>query len=245
MSRTWEDDCLILRMYPIGEIHSGVYLLSREHGLVQTVAHGTRSARGSMRSVCQVLNSGRGFIYTDPVKQSSKLKEFSLVDDRQAIKSCLSKYLHACVWLELLSKVVADGPWEYELAQLGLHALGLVREQDVWLATVQFFQRFLAYSGLNPDPDHDQVSGRNFGSDEYTRLSNVEGGFVGALEGPGSLGPGVRRYIQHTARLDFSQACTIGLEASQVRAYALALAELIQGQFQIRLSSWDMVYLGL
>jgi len=245
MARTWQSEAIILKTWAIGEIHSGVWLLTRERGLVSVVAHGARSAHGSLRSACQGFNLGGASIYQPPPPAGASLKEFQVSEPFNKLKTELPRLLHASVWAEVFVKVHQDTPWEYELLASALRSLDGPDGFFYLRHAVQFFWRFLEQSGLRPDPDSNVRTGAPLAEDALCTLSGTEGGFVLAqADAEDVLSPGVRRYLSHTAGLGFAEAVRIGLAETELEKLFRSFVRFAETQFNVKIQSMGMPGLG-
>jgi len=259
--RTWDSEAIILKTWPIGEIHLGIGLLTRDRGLVQAIAHGARSAHGSLRSACQGFNQGRAFLYQDPVKQSLKIKEFIVSEQYVVLKSQFSKLMHAAVWAELLLKVHQDSAWEFELMQAVLTMLETqasiaprIAVNDMVVRTsVLFFWKHLEMSGICPDPAVHAGTGYAISRDSWTMLSMIEGGFIPIAEQQEGdrhtwkeplISPGARQWLIRAATVPFEESVGVGLAINDMKILLHALLLFAQAHFNVKLAAIDYIPLA-
>lgn len=145
---------VVLRVRPVGEIHAGVQLLGRESGVIDAMAYGARSRRGSLRGQVVLFARGTCYLYTDPVKQSTKITDLAVDAYHPEIRENLKKYYVATLWAELILASYAAGSegeavWELMSRSLALLAAGDESKADE--ANIQFLWHYLALLGMRPE----------------------------------------------------------------------------------------------
>jgi DNA repair protein RecO (recombination protein O) len=234
MNRNIRDDAVVLRTHPIGEIHRGVVLFTRHHGIVHAVAHGAAKGRGKLRGLASPFNRGRVYLYFQPVRGNYKITDMDPSDYFPGLRQDLVRYYCASLWAEVLLKSHGGGADSERLFRLLHQALALLDDADeshARLLSVQFLWRYLEITGYQPELHGCSRCGRMIPDAEGASYSAREGGFIcrtcGIPELP-TLSPGARRYLAFTGGVPVEQAVRVGLdEGSRVQLTAM-LYEFIQ-----------------
>lgn len=222
MNRTSSFPALILRTYPVGEIHLGVRLLTAEHGVVQALAHGARSAKGKLRGVVGPFHSGLCYLYSDPVKNSHKITEFDVRNFRTGIREDLERYCTAALWIESILAGHAGGSEAPELFQLLEDCLDILTELDprkVPRLEALFLWRFLDILGAQPEPGRCSLCDTVIPDSVAASYSSASGGFVCSRCGgirPPLLSAGARVYLSRSDMLSVDQAVELGLASASL-----------------------------
>lgn len=152
MSRHWNTEALILQIKPMGEQNRSVAILSRSRGLIWATLYG--GPKSKMRSLVSPFHTGKIYLYTDEVKQATKISDFAVTSFRPEIRENLFKSCAANLCSELVIKTHGGG----DLEQLWLYVnsfldgLCLVDELASRHALLRFLWRFLSTMGMQPNP---------------------------------------------------------------------------------------------
>ncbi|MFW6329159.1 MAG: DNA repair protein RecO, partial [Alkalispirochaetaceae bacterium] len=109
MSRNSSEEVIILRVKPVGEIHASVRMLGRSSGLLDAMAYGARSRKGSLRGRVVPFASGRCYLYTDPTKGSSKIVDLAVETYYPELRENIRKFYIATLWAEIVLASYAAG----------------------------------------------------------------------------------------------------------------------------------------
>lgn len=154
VSRNSTEEVVILRIRPVGEIHASVRMLSRSSGLLDAMAYGARSRKGSLRGSIVPFAVGTCYLYSDPVKGTAKITDLSIADYHPAIRENLKRYYVASLWAEVVLASYAAGSEGEEVWSLLTEALALLASEEEAAAdplNLQFLWRFLALLGMRPE----------------------------------------------------------------------------------------------
>lgn len=222
MTRSSSFPALILKTYPVGEIHLGVRLLSAEQGVMQAMAHGARSQRGKLRGVVGPFHSGICYLYSDPVKNSSKITEFDVRSFRTGIREDLERYCTAALWIESVLAGHAGGSAAAELFPLLEEHLDLLAELDprkVPRLEALFLWQFLDILGAQPELGRCALCDAALPDGKDASYSGSAGGFVcsscGGVRSP-YLSAGARAYLARSQELPAVEAVELGLAAASL-----------------------------
>jgi len=163
MSRNETCNAIVLRSYPIGEIHMGLTLFTEESGLLQAIAHGANSKRGKLRGLTNPFCYGTAFLYHDPVKKSTKVGDFDVQNFFIGLRENVRRYYTASLWAEVVLKSFGGGESARPLFALFVSSLSLLdaaTEEMIPVTSVQFLARYLALVGHLPDTSECGSCGR-------------------------------------------------------------------------------------
>lgn len=152
MSRHWNSEALILQIKPMGEDNRSVAILTRAKGLVWATLYG--GPKSKMRSIVSPFHSGQMYLYTDEVKQATKISDFAVSSFRLELRENLFKSCAANLCSELVIKTHGNN----DIEQLWLYVnsfldgLCLVDENAARYALLRFLWRFLNTLGMQPNP---------------------------------------------------------------------------------------------
>ena len=215
MNRSHTTEAIVLKNNRIGEIHKGVVMLTPEDGLVRAIAHGAYSQKGKLRGTTNLFCSGSCYLYTDPVKQSTKITDFDVRNYFSGIREDLVKFYTASLWAEAILKTYATGGESDRLYDLFLGSLAQVERRsatEAELVSIPFVWRFLELSGLQPDLDYSAVSGDELAEDEPLYYSARDNGFCSPQEAGEDMPrwmPGAAAYLRHAGGLELADALRV------------------------------------
>ncbi len=254
MNRNLRCRAIVLRTYPIGEIHKGVVLLTDSNGVVHTVAHGAASAKGKLRALAELFVEGDAALYHDPVKQSTKLQDLDNPIMHYGLRENLVKYYAASFWVELIAASHRGGGEHdeacYALLSDALAELEQAAEERTLELSIYLMWRYLGLLGLAPQLDRCGECGREaarevplfwaLGGGEL-RCELCRGGAVGGAAGAFELTPPARAYLRRlgdvAARAEDLR--TIRLHAEQARRLHALLAAGLQQALETRFKTLE------
>ena len=215
MNRSHSTQAIILKNNRIGEIHKGVVMLSPDEGLVRAIAHGAYSQKGKLRGTTNLFCTGTCYLYTDPVKQSTKITDFDVSEYFSGIREDLVKFFTASLWAESILKTYATGGESAGLYRLFTEALTELQVRPAAEASrvsIHFVWRFLEFSGMQPDLEYCAISGEYLAENEPIYYSARDQGFCSPLhareEWP-RWQPGAAAYMRHAGHLLLADALKI------------------------------------
>lgn len=227
VSRNSAEEVVVLRVRPVGEIHASVRMLSRASGLLDAMAYGARSRRGSLRGVVVPFGVGTCYLYTDPVKGTSKITDLAITDYHPEIRENLKKYYVASLWAEVVLSSYAAGSEGEALWSLMTEALALLSEgteEAADLVNLQFLWRFLSLLGMRPELPSSPRGSYQYLPEEHSFLA------LGEIEaGRSDEAPGEGRIILSGGSL---AALAAGEERTLRQSLTLTLSPLQRGELK-------------
>lgn len=146
-ARSWNGKALVLSLSPFGEGHREALLLTEEKGLLRAAVFG--GAKSKLRSLVSPWQSGSVWIYTDPVKKSSRITDFDVQSWRQGIRESLVRAWCASVCTEVITRSHGLSGWK--LANAFLDGIAVSDDEECRYALLRFFWRTLHAAGIAPD----------------------------------------------------------------------------------------------
>jgi DNA repair protein RecO (recombination protein O) len=235
---------MVLKKYRVGETHKGLVALSADRGILYAIAHGALRPGNRLASGTEPLTLVRLYFYHEPVKDSLKVTDLTVLASFDRVKSDVQRYFTASLWVEVLLRSLAGGGVDpTALALLRDSVAALDTGEDPALVDLQFLWRYLDYSGFRPDPDRCASCGTHPDPEEPVYHLSGGRGLVCAACAERSrsprtaMSPGARRYIAHTQGLGLAQAHRVRLaQAASLRRLS---TELVQCVLQARLLSLE------
>lgn len=215
MNRSSTTPAIILKNNRIGEIHKGVVMLTPGEGLVRAIAHGAYSQKGKLRGTTNLFCTGTCYLYTDPVKQSTKITDFDVGEYFSGIRDDLVRFYTASLWAEAVLKTYATGGESERVYALLVDSLGELQRRPAAEArrvSVHFVWRFLEYSGLQPDLDHSAMSGEFLAENEPIYYAAAEQGFCAEDEAREEMPrwhAGAVAYLRYSGRQELADALRV------------------------------------
>jgi DNA repair protein RecO (recombination protein O) len=242
MTRHRNVEAVILKMYPIGESHAGVSLITAEDGVLRAIAHGVRTAKGRLRGLVQPFAYGETTLYHDPVKNSVKITDFLVRRFHHGIREDLERYYHASLWSEIVLKSFGGGEGANDVFRLYrdcLDVLDTCSGARTRLLGIQFLHRYLEHTGQLPDPAHcgrcarslaDAIGWYSPGMSVYLCENCRRGG-----EHP--VDRGATAYLSHTVSLPPAEAVAVSLSGSSLKGLQRALFAMAESAVEADLET--------
>ncbi len=247
MNRNSQHPAIILRISPMGEIHAGVDVLTRDAGLLRATAYGLRSRRGSLRGKVVPFSRGILYLYTDPRRESPKVTDYDVDRYAQAIAQDLTAFYHGNLWAEVIWRSRASGEEGPVVFDLLAEALDLMEQrvatgtrQDVQLLSSVFLWRYLGLLGLRPELGACASSDRFMAAEEPRFYSRRDGTVVAhewAEPGMIPVPSGTARLLQTTDRLALPDATVLPVTAATMTATRTFLLAAIQDAIEVPLNT--------
>jgi DNA repair protein RecO (recombination protein O) len=246
LNRTAVYNALALRVRPSGEHRQAVFLTSEE-GLVQATVFGGPKSR--FRSHVAPFNSGRLWIYRDPVKDTRKVSDFDVRAWRPGLRELYerSEAANELAALVLQSRAAGGEPLSGGTAGNGgsfaasldltlstLDALENAGEERCRRLVIRFMWNWAGLLGLRPDPERCSVCACEAGGDGVLWFIRGEGFLCrDCLRRAGqaadyslAVGPGARRWLLAVENRPAGESTRISLDAESL-AEARALTEAL------------------
>ncbi len=245
MNRNLITDGIILKNTKIGEIHKGISIFSEIKGIINAVAHGAAKSKGKLAGYTDPFSLITAYIYFNPVKKSYTIKDISIIDGFENIRSDLKKIYVSSFWAEVILRSFGGGDDHrafYYLLRDALIAINNETEKAIDMVLIQFLWKYLILSGFLPDIHKCGSCGRPLDEKDEAFFHGNELLFLCrgcSLKGLSGLSPGARKYLEFTKRLDFRKAIKIGLDSisrSSIKAILIRLTQLI---IEVPLKSLD------
>lgn len=151
---------LILSAKNVGEDHRLISVFSKEKGFFEAMQFGGRKSK--LRSMVQIFHTGKMWIYTDTVKNQTKITDFEVQNYHPSLRENLEKNWAASLCLELTKKTLCGGENEkgFNLVNAFLDGLDFCLPQETTTALLRFLWRFLALLGQQPDVNYCATCGK-------------------------------------------------------------------------------------
>ncbi len=150
MERNRVIQAVVLKQHRMGENHAGIQLLSQQDGLISAVAHGVFSRRGYLKGRVDPFTIGAFNLYTDPVKNRSKIQDVDIFFQPFHLRQNIEKMYTASLWGEIILKSHGGGEAfsdVFSLAKLFLQKLDTCSQEDVRLLSILFLLHWLHIVG--------------------------------------------------------------------------------------------------
>ena len=172
----------ILKIALTGESNRLVTYLTGKNQIATSTLYG--GPKSKLRSLVSPFHAGTLYIYTDPVRKTSKITDFDVSAFRPSLREDLYKNWAATLCSELVLKTFAGGQVEgnvFALVNGFLDGLDLVSENESRIGTLRFLWRYLGELGLQPDVTECFSCGTEFDRNEESEsvmYSAGENGFL-------------------------------------------------------------------
>lgn len=137
----------MLSLKNFGEFHREASLLTAERGLIQAAVFG--GPKSSLRGLVSPWHSGTAWLYSDPVKNTHKITDFSVEIWRSPLRENLVRTWAANLASELCLR--SHGTADWTLIHAFLDGITISDEAECRRATLRFLWRFLIANGCQPD----------------------------------------------------------------------------------------------
>lgn len=146
-SRSWSSPALVLALSPFGESNREASVLTEERGLIRAAVFGGPKSR--LRAAAAPYHSGRMWLYSDPVKGTTKITDFDVEKWRERIGESLAKTWCASLCAEVVLRSRGSVGWR--LVNGFLDGINLSDESACEPALVRFLWRVISEAGLRVD----------------------------------------------------------------------------------------------
>lgn len=149
-SRSLNTEALVLSVSPFADDHRNVLLLTpQELGCALVPATLFGGARSKLRGMVAAYQSGRIWLYSNPIKNSNKITDFSVSSYRMELRESLVRSWCAAVCSEVTIKTC--GTVEWRLVNAFLDGLCVSDDEGCKRGLLRFLWRLLRLSGIAPD----------------------------------------------------------------------------------------------
>jgi DNA repair protein RecO (recombination protein O) len=146
-TRSWSTAALVLSLSTFGEGHREALLLTETDGLVRAAVFG--GAKSKLRALVSPYQTGKIWLYTDPVKKSTKITDFDVTAYRQGIREDLVRSWCAAFCAEIVTKTHGLADWR--LVNGFLDGIAVAGEDECRRGLLRFIWRILGAGGIAPD----------------------------------------------------------------------------------------------
>ena len=152
-NRSWNTEALVLSVSSFSGDHRNVSLLvPQEHGCTIIPATLFGGARSKLRGMVSAYQSGRVWLYSNPIKNSHKITDFSVSAYRMELRESLARSWCAAVCSEITIKTCGTVNWQ--LVNAFLDGLCVSDDAGCERGLLRFLWRLLQTAGLAPDIFH-------------------------------------------------------------------------------------------
>lgn len=157
-SRSWNTEALVLSVLPFSDDHRTVMLLiPEEHGAVIQPATLFGGARSKLKGMVIPYQTGRIWLYSNPVKNSHKITDFSVNSYRMELGESLVRSWCAAVCSEITLKTCGTVDWQ--LVNAFLDGLCVSDDAGCERGLLRFLWRLIWTAGIAPDIFHCSICG--------------------------------------------------------------------------------------
>ncbi|ULQ60641.1 DNA repair protein RecO [Brucepastera parasyntrophica] len=156
-NRSWSTEALVLSLSSFGEIHREAILLTKDQGLVRAALFG--GAKSRFRSLVSPFHTGTVWLYSNPVKNSTKITDFDVTAYRAGIRENLVRSWCASLAVEIVSR--SQGIVDWVLVNSFLDGVAVSDEAECRRALLRFLWRLLVSAGVKPDMEECLRCGEN------------------------------------------------------------------------------------
>ena len=152
-SRSWDTDALVLSSQHFTKEHRNVLLLTpHEQGCLLVSATLFGGARSKLRGMAAAYQTGRVWLYSNPIKNSNKITDFAVSAYRMELRESLVRTWCAAVCSEITIKLF--GTVEWRLINAFLDGLCISDDDGCKRGLLRFLWRLIKTAGAAPDIFH-------------------------------------------------------------------------------------------
>ena len=152
-NRSWNTEALVLSVSSFNSDHRNVSLLvPQEHGCIIVPATLFGGARSKLRGMVSTYQSGQVWLYSNPIKNSNKITDFSVSAYRMELRESLARSWCAAVCSEITIKTCGTVNWQ--LVNAFLDGLCVSDDEGCERGLLRFLWRLLQTAGVAPDIFH-------------------------------------------------------------------------------------------
>ncbi|MBN1525566.1 MAG: DNA repair protein RecO [Spirochaetales bacterium] len=243
MQRTFSIDGIVLKVNRISEIHKGLILFTREHGLFSCIAHGAYKTKGKLRALTEIFSYIKAYIYHDPVRDSYKLNDAETIELFSSFRKSVEKYYAVNLFAEVILKSFGGGEGIGDLYDLFLETLECVEagaQKEVAYIIIQFGLRFLYIAGSEHLGNDCRMCNRSIGETENRYYRRAAHGFVCAHclhDDSLFIPPGIMKYLKKTNSLSMREALKITLQEQTTKNAQTLVYLMVQDMIEKELVS--------
>lgn len=173
-NRAWNAEALVLSVLPFSDDHRTVMLLiPQEHGSVIQPATLFGGARSKLKGMVTPYQTGRIWLYSNPIKNSHKITDFSVTAYRMELRESLVRSWCAAVCSEVTLKTCGTVDWQ--LANAFLDGLCVSDDAGCERGLLRFLWRLIWTAGIAPDIFHCNMCGCKLPITRFTTGVDTKG----------------------------------------------------------------------
>jgi DNA repair protein RecO (recombination protein O) len=248
MPRTSVCKALILRSRATGESNREISLLTEERGIVRATVFG--GPKSKLRAHASPYNSGRVWLYSNPVKDSVKLSDFDVHSWRPGLRELYERTMAAGAIADtIIASHGGGGAWEtaISLADAALDVLENAGEELCSRVLVHFLWRWAGFLGIRPLMENCAVCGMAAAAENPlwfdAREGNILCGDCASLhrnrENLLVLNPGCLRWLAAVSPLEPSQLRRYSMDGKSFYEAKALTTVILSAALGRRLASWD------
>ncbi len=222
MQRHRSYQTFILDIYPIGEMHSGCLILTREQGLLRAMAYGLRASKSKLRASVFLFARGKCELYTRGEQRS--IRSFDAQASYTEIRMAMYRFFYASLWAEILCRSHFGHDNCEEVFDLVVQSFDIIEQADqatAMLLDIHFLWRYLQFMGERPEL---RMSGSSIMYYQYIKHEFVSVQEADSIPLPVSA----INYLQENGRRGLTQAVAISCKLGDAEALSGFLHQLIQ-----------------
>lgn len=145
--RSWTTEALILTLSSWGESNREALFLTPENGLLRASVFG--GAKSKLRAQVGPWQTGKLWLYTDPVKKSTKITDIDVTAWRQGIRESLVRTWCASLCAEVVTRSHGNADWR--VVNAFLDGIAVSDDDECRRGLLRFMWRHLIGAGVNPE----------------------------------------------------------------------------------------------
>ncbi|MDR2718189.1 MAG: DNA repair protein RecO [Treponema sp.] len=245
MQRTAAYSALVLHSRPAGESNREVYLLTGEEGIIKATVFG--GPKSKLRAHASPFNSGKVWVYRNPVKDSVKITDFDIRCWRPGLRELYDRSMTAAAITDtVLATRGSGGSWDtaLNLTASSLDALENANEELCPRLLIHFLWQWLSLSGLQPRLETCAACGKA-AADSPLWLDIREGDALCANCAPKEpsvllrIGPGSRRWLDTAGRLEPARLYRYTMDGKSRHEAKSLVCALLNAALGKKLASWE------
>ncbi len=236
MNRNLRTDSIILKSRRLGELHKGVTILTKSHGIIDAIAYGAGKGKSKLSGMVDPFSLLHMYLYYNPVNNNYKVSDIEQRRIFPGIRSELTKFYIASFWSELILKTYSGGGESeliYPLFAESLTELNAAGKEKQTLILIQFIWRYLGISGFRPDIENCGRCDSMFSVLESAWFDERDNQIICNKCKPDikmlKIPFGGLKYLRHTVKLDLNKSMKIGLDSISAETLKRILLVIIQG----------------
>jgi DNA repair protein RecO (recombination protein O) len=244
MPRTTTYSALVLRSRPSGESNNEIHLLTGEEGIIKATVFG--GPKSKLRAYAAPYNSGKVWIYREPVKDYRKISDFDVRSWRPGLRELYERTMAAGGVAEtILSSHGGGGDWgiSLKIANETLDTLENANEELCSRLLAHFLWRWAGFLGFQPHIDICASCGKEIADNPAWFSFSENTAFCESCltehAGLLKLNQGCRRWLSATGQLEPSQIYRFSMDNKSFGEVKTLTTAIMTSALGKQLTSWD------